>query len=189
MAYRKRDSLGIMFNQKMVPLIKKMTYEKQLILMKHLANDVCKSFKKNREFYNITGNTYTSFYAVVFHQGKQMYIASSSENEAPPTRVTLKKGETYDLPQYYGGDSIGDKHPYTGKIGKGGQWGPNLFYGRMGKFGRPDGEWSLMCVCPVEYARFNENILKTVYETYEGFDKMVGLRVMLVKNSSVDFER
>lgn len=157
--------------------------------MKHLANDVCKSFKKNRRFFNITGNTYTSFYAVVFHRGKQMYIATSSENEDPPTRVTLKEGEKYDLEQYYDGKKVDKKHPYTGKIGKGGQWGPNLFYGRMGKFGRSEGEWALMCVCPVEYARFNTNILKTVYETYEGFDEMVGARVMLVKNSSVDFEK
>lgn len=182
--YERRLSLGLQFEHEMLGKINKYAYERAYAIMKKAADKVVEAFKKNREFYNVTGNTFTSFYASVYYRGKLMYVSRSADGEAPPTRPTLRKVEIYDKPSYYEGDEADP--PFRGKTGKGGQWGPNLIYGRIGKF-KPGGEWALMCVCPVEYAKFNEKIVETVYSTYEDVPFLLQIGIAET-NGTINFD-
>lgn len=183
MAYVRRKSLGVEFLHQAKGRLEKFTNEKIYGIMKQMAHYVVDAFKANRQFYNVTGNTFTSFYAIVYYKGKMKYVVQSAEGEKSPTRATLAKGEFYDLDYYYDGGAVKGK-PYKGKEGKGGQWGPNLIYGRMGKFGKPTEDWGLMCVCPIEYAKFNEKILKTMYETYEEYPNLFSASILAINDST-----
>lgn len=70
----KRLSLGMQFEHQIKPRIEKIAYEKALALMQELAHRTVNYFKENREFHNITGNAYTSFYAAVYYKGKLKYM-------------------------------------------------------------------------------------------------------------------
>ena len=179
--YTKRLSLGLQFEHDFAFKIKNIAHDKVFSIMKKTANDLVESFKKNKKFFSVTGNTFTSFYASVYYKGKMQYMARSVKGEENPTRKTLKEGEAYDLDYYYDGPVEGD--PYVGDKGKGGQWGPNLVYGRLGKFDRPSGDWAIMCVCPVEYAKYNKRIFETVYNTYEMLPDLFSVNVMYVSKS------
>lgn len=186
--YVKLQSLGLQFQHDIMSKVQGMVDEKVLAILKNFAHDLCEEFKRNRLFYNVTGNTYTSFYVDIYHKGKFVALVTSAEGEDMPTRPTLKEGEVYNLPQYYEGDDVDDDHPFRASTGKGGQWGPNLFYGRRGKFGRPSADWAVICVCPVEYAKFVDTIFKTVYETYETMPDLFSASVIEIKYSTINDE-
>ena len=180
----KRLSLGMQFEHQIKPRIENIAYEKALALMQELAHRTVNYFKENREFYNITGNAYTSFYAAVYYKGKLKYMVRSAKGEKAPTRVTLAEGEKYNLPNYYDG---GENDGYRGKEGGGHQWGPNLVYGRIGK-DKPSGkDWSLVAVCPVEYAIFKDEnrIFETVYSTFEALPDIFDACVVYAASSTI----
>lgn len=72
--------------------------------------DACHNLLQNAEvhktYYNVTGNTFTSYSCGLYLDGELQCIFSSSDTHRPPTRLTLKKGERYNLDTYYdGGDA------------------------------------------------------------------------------------
>lgn len=118
-----------------------------------------------RSFDDVTGNLYKSIGIGTYYNG-----ALQSVHRAPgpePTRPTLAKGETYDLPRYY--RSSWDikwmrKRPFKGKVGEGGQNGPDtiedtLLYNEHGK-GRGDSTWQMSLIAGVDYAQFVQTVRK-----------------------------
>ena len=182
----KRLSLGEQFRANIGRKIRYIGYRKSLELVCLACDNVVLGFDYYRRFYNRTGNAYTSFTGGVFYNGKLMYEKSVGDNEEKPTMKSLKEGQVYPLDYYYKGNPVDKKHPYIGEVGKGGQWGPNLIYGRIGKF-KPGGEWALMCVCPVEYAKFNERIVETVYSTYEDVPFLLQIGIAET-NGTINFD-
>lgn len=94
--YERRLSLGLQFEHEMLGKINKYAYERAYAIMKKAADKVVEAFKKNREFYNVTGNTFTSFYASVYYRGKLMYVSRSADGEAlqPVPRSVKAKSTT-----------------------------------------------------------------------------------------------
>lgn len=181
----KRESLGVQFEHQLATRIKDLSYEKTLAMMEELAHRIVDYFKENREFDNITGNAFTSFYVEVSYKGKRKYLVRSSSGEKSPTRVTLAEGEEYNLPYYYDGNP---NDGYVGTAGGGHQWGPNLLYGRAGRIKATGKDWSIVAVCPVEYARFAKlnHIFKTVYATYEAIPDVFDAKVVFAKKSTIE---
>lgn len=180
----KRLSLGAQFEHQIRTRVEKITYEKTLALMQEFAHRIVNYFKENRQFCNITGNAYTSFYSAVYYKGKLKYMVRAAKGEKTPTRVTLAEGEKYNLPYFYDGHK---NDGYKGKKGGGHQWGPNLVYGRIGK-DKPSGkDWAIVAVCPVEYAIFDEDnrIFETVYDTYEAFPDLFDASIMYADMSDI----
>lgn len=179
----KRLSLGAQFEHQINPRVEKLAYDKMLAIMQELAHRTVNYFKENRTFYNITGNAYTSFYAAVYYKGNLVYMVRASKGEKAPTRVTLAEGEKYNLPFYYDG---GENKGYTGSVGGGHQWGPNLIYGRIGKVKSSGKDWALVAICPVEYAVFDKEnrIFETVYNTYESLPDMFDACVVYANSST-----
>lgn len=182
-----RLSLGAQFEHQIKSRIENLAYDKMLAIMQELAHRTVNYFKENRTFYNITGNAYTSFYAAVYYKGKLIYMVRASKGEKAPTRVTLAEGEAYNLPYYYEGDPVEGK-AYVGRVGGGHQWGPNLIYGRIGKVKASGKDWSLVAICPVEYAIFDKEnrIFETVYSTYESLPNMFDSCVVYANISTIN---
>lgn len=70
-------------------------------------------------FYDVTGNTITGYfvgaYLPIGGQMKLIGAAFSGDELREPTRLWLKKGETYDLPIYYNGNLVTGE-PFTGSV-------------------------------------------------------------------------
>lgn len=180
----RRDSLGAVFKQVIGKRVQSTAYAKTLAIMKDFADEVIKAFKSNREFYNITGNAYTSFTVGVFYKGSLVHIASVSDDEDEPTRATLREGEAYNLLEYYDGGAA--EPPYEGKTGHGGQWGPTLGPYRVRRErGRVRDTWSVVCVCPVEYATYNKRIYDTMTQTMLDFPSLFSASVLYVRHQSI----
>ncbi len=179
----RRDSLGEQFNTVIGKRIRQMTYEKTLTLLKGVCHDAVAAFQANREFYNITGNTITSFSVGLFYKGKRVYAEYLADEKMEPTRPTLRKGEKYDLPEYYDGHPV-DK-PYTGTFGHGGQWGPTLGKSRLSRAkSRVRDTWNIVAVCPVEYAKYNQRIFSTMYNTFAMFPDLFSANVFYARSQN-----
>lgn len=180
-----RQSLGEQFNTVVAKRIRQMRYDKTLAIMKGLCHDTLRAFNANKKFYSVTGNTITSFSVGVFYKGKLVYSAYNADDIDSPTRKTLKKGEVYNLPTYYEGGEASE-HPYRGGEGGGGQWGPSLGRYRLQRL-RSDvhDTWNIVAVCPVEYAVFNERIMKTLYETYEEFPDLFSANIIYARGQNI----
>lgn len=179
----RRDSLGVQFNNVVGKRIRQMSYVKTLELMKHLCRLTIQAFSQNKLFYDITGNALTSFSVGVFYKGKRVYAEYMSDMEDSPTRATLRKGERYNLPEYYDGrPSAG----YTGSVGHGGQWGPTLGHSRLSRtHSRVRDTWNLVAVLPVEYAGYNARIYKTMCNTLEEYPDLFSASVLYARGSNI----
>ena len=179
-----RQSLGEQFNTVVAKRIRQMRYDKTLAIMKGLCHDTLRAFNANKKFYSVTGNTITSFSVGVFYKGKLVYSAYNADDMDSPTRKTLKKGEVYNLPTYYEGGEASE-HPYRGGEGSGGQWGPTLGAYRLQRLrSNAKDTWNIVAVCPVEYSKFNDKIMKTLYETYEEFPDLFSANIIYARSQS-----
>lgn len=181
-----RDSLGSQFNEVIGKRIRQMAYAKTLELMKRVCHDTLVSLEGDALFHNVTGNTITSFAVGVFYKGKRVYAEYSADNMEEPTMRTLRKGQRYPLPEYYGGKAVG-KSPYVGTFGHGGQWGPTLGKSRLSReHSRVRDTWNLVAVCPVEYAQYNARIFKTMYNTYQNLPGIFQSDVLYARGGNIE---
>ena len=183
----RRDSLGERFDLLIGKRVRQTVYEKTLVLMKDFSHRVLMSFFKNQKYWDITGNTTTSFAVGVFYKGKLVHTELSADYEGDPTMPTLRKGQTYPLGEYYGGGEAGGEYaPYKGTYGHGGQWGPTLGISRLRRqHSRVRDTWNVVAVCPVEYAAYNTNIYRTLEKTKNDFPDLFSAGVVYVRRSSV----
>lgn len=125
-------------------------------------------------FADVTGNTRNSLAVALFHDGdfKGFYSSFDALNRMP-TRVTLKKGEEYDLPYYWDGtpvDSLGS--PYVAPTGERSYWAQEEaeeFF--EDKIPTRKG-WCYVIVAAVDYAKYLEardgvNILTRMHDEFE----------------------
>lgn len=106
------------------------------------------------KMHSVTGNTMNSYAVALWHDGKFVGFYSSYQKlHKAPTRVTLKKGESYDLPYYWGGD---ENTGYTAPTGDRNYWGQEEAEDFMSfHFPRKNG-WAFIVVAATDYAKYLE---------------------------------
>jgi len=123
------------------------------------------------KIHSVTGNTMNSYAVALWHDRKFVgFYSSYQELHKAPTRVTLKKGETYDLPYYWGGD---ENTGYTAPTGDRNYWGQEEAEDFMSfHFPRKNG-WAFIVVAATDYAKYLEargtaNVLGGMQSELEG---------------------
>ena len=106
------------------------------------------------KIHSVTGNTMNSFAVALWHNGKFLgFYSSYQELNKAPMRVTLKKGESYDLPYYWGGD---ENTGYTAPTGDRNNCGQEEAEDFMSfHFPRKNG-WAFIVVAATDYAKYLE---------------------------------
>ncbi len=106
------------------------------------------------KIHSVTGNTMNSYAVALWHDRKFVgFYSSYQELHKAPTRVTLKKGETYDLPYYWGGD---ENTGYTAPTGDRNYWGQEEAEDFLSfHFPRKNG-WAFIVVAATDYAKYLE---------------------------------
>ena len=125
-------------------------------------------------FENVTGNTRNSLAVALFHDSnfKGFYSSFDALNHAP-TRVTLKKGEAYDLPYYWDGtpvDSLGA--PYVAPTGEDNYWAQDEAQEFLQDKIPSRKGWCYVIVAAVDYAKYLEaregvNVLTRMHDEFE----------------------
>lgn len=146
--------------------------------MNHAADMTIKAADRLRTFNDVTGNLYKSIGAGTYYNG-----ALQSVHLTPgvsPVRLTLAKGEVFDLDKYYRSPfSFRDsgREPYVGEYGEGGQSGPrtaeDLLFSNEHSMRSIDSTWQIYLVAGVSYANF--------VEVKRGHDVITSLRDYLVR--------
>jgi hypothetical protein len=123
------------------------------------------------KMHSVTGNTMNSYAVALWHDGKFVgFYSSYQELHKAPTRVTLKKGESYDLPYYWGGD---ENTGYTAPTGDRNYWGQEEAEDFLSfHFPRKNG-WAFIVVAATDYAKYLEargtaNVLGGMQSELEG---------------------
>ena len=109
---------------------------------------------KHAEIHSVTGNTMNSYAVALFHD--KQFVGFYSSYQAlgkAPTRVTLQKGERYDLPYYWGGDPATG---YTAPTGDRSYWGQEEAEDFLGTHFPSKNGWAYIVVAAVDYAKFLE---------------------------------
>lgn len=112
---------------------------------------------KEYSYHNVTGNLTNSFVVAFYYERRlKGYITSAEMLGKPATRATLRKGEMYNLPEYWDGTNVKSLgKPYRGEIGSGGEYGANeaerFIYTSVGF-----GGWSFLIAATTEYAAYAE---------------------------------
>lgn len=155
--------------------IRQMAVVKMQQKMDRAAEKVVLAADKHRDYNDVTGNLYKSTAVGTYYKGALQSIHTTPGPE--PTRLTLAKGERYNLDRYYRCSfSFKDsgRKPYKGQFGEGGQNGPAtaedaLYYRENGK----GLTWQMLLVAGVDYARF--------VETKRGHDVISSLRAYMAR--------
>lgn len=138
--------------------IRQMAVVKMQQKMDRAAEKTVRAADKRRDYNDVTGNLYKSTAVGTYYKGSLQSIHMAPGPE--PTRLTLAKGERYNLDRYYRSSfSFKDsgRKPYKGQYGEGGQNGPAtaedaLWYRENGK----GTTWQMLLVAGVDYAQFVE---------------------------------
>lgn len=125
-------------------------------------------------FANVTGNTRNSLAVALFHDGdfKGFYSSFDALNHRP-TRVTLRKGEAYDLDFYWDGtpvDSLGS--PYVAPTGERNYWAQEEAQDFLQDKIPTRKGWCYVIVAAVDYAKYLEardgvNVLTRMHDEFE----------------------
>ena len=110
---------------------------------------------KHAHIHSVTGNTMNSYAVALFHD--KQFIGFYSSYQAlgkAPTRVTLRKGERYDLPYYWGGDP---SHGYIAPTGERNYWGQEEAEDFIGTHFPSKNGWAYIIVAAVDYAKYLES--------------------------------
>lgn len=109
---------------------------------------------EHAQIHSVTGNTMNSYAVALFHN--RQFVGFYSSYQAlgkAPMRVTLQKGERYDLPYYWGGDP---NTGYTAPTGDRSYWSQEEAEDFIGThFPSKDG-WAYIIVVAVDYAKYLE---------------------------------
>lgn len=134
-------------------------YKKIMDMLSNSAYSLIKNYdnyQKRANSRDITGNARMSVAIGLYYMRHLEKIVTPKGIYDKPTRRTLKKGEAYNLPYYYGGSPVGDK-PYVGKDGEEHQWGPTLGLGSIKKSASSRATFQMLVIMPIEHAPFSEH--------------------------------
>lgn len=107
-------------------------------------------------FRHITGNTINSLAVALYHDGKligRVYNARDVGLERP-MRMTLRKGETYDLDVTWGGSIL--KKKYVGKVGERNFWADEEAVDFLESHAPTSKGFAYLFVSSVDYAKYLE---------------------------------
>ena len=126
---------------------------------------------EHAHIHHVTGNAINSFAVALFHDGEfKGFYSSYQELHKAPMRVTLQKGERYDLPYYWSGEL---SKGYTAPTGDRSYWSQEEAEDFIGThFPRRKG-WAYIVVAAVDYAKYLEsrgtaNVLGGLQNDLEG---------------------
>ena len=109
---------------------------------------------EHAQIHSVTGNTMNSYAVALFHD--KQFVGFYSSYQAlgkAPTRVTLQKGERYDLPYYWGGDP---NTGYTAPTGDRSYWSQEEAEDFIGTHLPSKNGWAYILVAAVDYAKYLE---------------------------------
>ena len=158
--------------------VRQMAVRKMQQKMDRAAKKVISMADKRRDYSDVTGNLFRSTAIGTYYKGSLQSIHYTIGPE--PTRMTLAKGERYNLDRYYRNTfSFKDsgRKPYKGQYGEGEQDGPStaedlLLYNEHSR-GRGHMTWQMLLVAGVDYAKF--------VEAKRGHDVITSLREYMVR--------
>ena len=141
------------------------TTESILKKLSATAYEMVSIYASTKDYHDVTGNLLNSFAVGIYHKGKLVKIVDANDvGREPPTRLSLAKGERYNLDVYYSGkparhlsqDGKTVSKPYTGEYGSGGKDGVNVARRSLSQR-HPNGTYALIAVVVMEYAKFVQN--------------------------------
>lgn len=125
-------------------------------------------------FANVTGNTRNSLAVALFHDGNfKGFFSSYNALHHAPTRVTLKKGEVYDLDYYWDGTSVESLgKPYVSPTGEKNYWAQEEAQDFLEDKIPTRKGWCYVIVAAVDYAKYLEsrdgvNVLTRMHDEFE----------------------
>lgn len=146
-------------------VIGRKTTEAILEKLYSVALEMVQVYAGTKDYYDVTGNLLNSFAVGVYHKGKLVRIVDANDvGREPPTRMSLAKGEKYNLSAYYTGapvihvmpDGKTISRPYQGEYGSGGQDGVSAAH-RSLQQRHPKSTYALIAVVAMQYAKFVQN--------------------------------
>lgn len=162
-------------------VIRQRAYAATLVTIEKAAQDTLMRLDSYRKYYNITGNTWTSTTIGIYYKGKLVSIFNKGAEDEQPTRPTLRKGEAYNLPNYYKGGYIGGEKPYVGTVGNGKQWGPTLGPWSIRRMHSPKYKtWNMIVIIPVSYANYNQKIIATMQAIMDNLPSVIDYDIVRV---------
>lgn len=176
-------SLAQQAQARIFKVVRQKAYTATLATLEKAAEDVLMRLDKYRGYKHVTGNTWTSTSIGIYYKGKLVSLFNKGAEDEPPTRVTLKKGEVYNLPYYYKGQPVGES-PAVGQYGQGGQWGPSLGPWYMHRqHSAKYKTWNMLVVIPVSYAGYNSGIVATLQAIMDDLANVVDYNIVRVENT------
>ncbi len=152
-----------------------------LATLEAAAQRILLNLDSYREYSHVTGNTWTSTTVGIFYKGELKALYNKGAEDEPPTRVTLREGERYNLPEVYEG---GESHGYVGEEGEGGQWGPTLGPQHIrSQHVSKRNTWSLVVVIPVSYAVYNPRIVATMQNIMDGLPDVLDYSIVTINRA------
>lgn len=135
------------------------------------------------KYKGVTGNAYTSVTAGVYYKGKLIHVANSGEGKDSPTRISLRRGQKYNLPSYYDGDSSIEK-PFMGSDGYIQGYGPKLGKSYV-KSNHPAkrSTWSVLFVMPMPYAEYHPGLVRTMQAIKDALPQEIDRNIVYVQNA------
>lgn len=135
------------------------------------------------KYKGVTGNAYTSVTAGVYYKGKLVHVANSGEGKDKPTRISLRKGQKYNLPSYYDGDSVVEK-PFIGSEGYLQGYGPKLGKGYVeSNHPAKRSTWAVLIVMPMPYAEYHPGLVRTMQAIKDALPLEVNRNIVYVQNA------
>ena len=158
-------SLSESFIQNIGKEIGRRTKKRCVAIMSNTAIQLLEAVSDTKQFHDVTGNLLNSIAVGIYYKGKLEKIVDAEDiGRDSPTRLSLAKGEKYDLEYYYSGKPAVHianggtlTRPFVGKVGSGGQNGVSAAR-RSLRHRRGRGDYELIVVAPMQYARYVENL-------------------------------
>lgn len=144
------------------------------------------------KYKGVTGNAYTSVTGGVYYKGRLVHIANSGDVKDKPMRKSLRKGETYNLPSFYDGDSTAEKDLFTGSEGLLSWNGPTLGKKYM-KTNHPVKRktWMVIIALPMPYGEYHPGLVSTMQAMMDALPNEIDRNIVYVENkptqSKIDF--
>lgn len=166
--------------------IRMVVYKKMWNVMVDMAQNLIRNYDKyqsDADSHDVTGNARMSVAIGLYYMRKLDTIVTPRGVYPLPTRRTLKAGQAYNLPEYYGGTPVDPEHPYVGKRGDGGQWGPTLGPRSVKKSASSRATWQMYIVMPVEYAAFPEtnHLMRVMQNMYDDMPNELDYSIAYVR--------
>jgi hypothetical protein len=90
-------------------------YEHFVSILRGFCQDLFLSADREKQYMNLTGNTFTSYACGIYRDGSLVEVLLSSDYKRPPVRLKLTAGEMW-LPEIDGADYDGRLRPFRADV-------------------------------------------------------------------------